>query len=111
MIASSYKKNIFIISFFLLFFLLFFFIQFSVFANTTAEELKIKIEENSNEISNLEAEIIKYQKELNSIGNKKISLENVIKELDLNRKKLNIDIKITEKKIDSTNFLIKKLNF
>lgn len=75
----------------------------------TASELRTKIEESNNEIVDLEEEIRGYQKELVQIGEEAKTLKNAIREIDITRKKLNTDIKITQSKINSTNLEIQGL--
>lgn len=74
------------------------------------DELNSKINQKNNDITILEQEIIKYKTELESIGKRKNSLSNSIKELDINKKKLTADITLTQKKIDKTNLKIQGLS-
>lgn len=76
----------------------------------TIEELNSKINQKNIDITALEQEIEQYQTELNLVGKQKKSLSNSIKELDLNKKKLTVDIALTQKKIDKTNLKIQGLN-
>ncbi len=74
------------------------------------EDLKAKISERTTEIENLEKEIAGYRVELETIGSAKSSLQNEIARIDITRKKLAADIKITETKITATNLNIERLS-
>jgi murein DD-endopeptidase MepM/ murein hydrolase activator NlpD len=80
----------------------------SIFAQS-ADELRDKIDQQNKEIERLEAEIKLYSAQLVETGKQANSLQNEVKELDLSRKKLLTDIKVTENKINGKNLLIKKL--
>lgn len=73
-------------------------------------DLQNKISQKDTDIQELEKEIATYQKQLDNIGEQKNSLSRSIKELDINRKKLNADISVTQKKIDKTNLKIQSLS-
>lgn len=75
----------------------------------TAEELKQKISAKTDEIARIEAEIKQYQKDIEGLGTQKTSLKNSIAQLNLTRKKLEADIKITQTKIDATDLRIRQL--
>ncbi|KKU81521.1 MAG: Peptidase, M23B family [Parcubacteria group bacterium GW2011_GWA1_47_8] len=75
----------------------------------TAVELKAKISSKTDEIKKIEAEIKKYQEDLDVIGAQKQTLKTSIAELNLTRKKLEADIRATQAKVESTNFTIAKL--
>lgn len=75
----------------------------------TITDLKIKIDDRSSEIVNLEKEIQEYQKQLDNIGNEKQSLQKEITTIDITRKKLALDIRVTENKITSSTLNIQKL--
>jgi murein DD-endopeptidase MepM/ murein hydrolase activator NlpD len=75
------------------------------------DELKDKIDEKNDAIASLEKEIQLYQTEITTLGKEKASLSNTIKSLDLSKKKLQADTKITENKIVSKNLEIKELSF
>lgn len=91
------------------FIILFVFSIPSLYAQT-AKELQNKIDQKDSDITKLEKEIASFQKELNSLEQQKSSLSDAIKELDLTKKKLNIDIAITQTKIDRTNLKIQSLS-
>ncbi len=72
-------------------------------------DLKVKIEERNQSVSKLEEEIQKYQKEIEKVGKEKKTLSNEIYRLNLNRKKLITDIRLTDNKIEASNLNIQKL--
>lgn len=75
----------------------------------TAGEINNKINQKNADIARLEQEINGYQNQLNDLGKQKISLNTLIKELDLTRKKLITDMSVTQNKIDKTNLKITEL--
>jgi len=75
----------------------------------TADDLQQKIVERNKDISKLEQEIKSYQKEIDTLGSQAVSLAATIKSLDLTRKKLEVNISITEDKITTKNLEIQKL--
>ncbi|NQV92975.1 peptidoglycan DD-metalloendopeptidase family protein [Candidatus Kaiserbacteria bacterium] len=75
----------------------------------TVEELKKEISDFNAKIAALEAEIAQYEAELNVIGSDKQTLNNAIKELDISRRKLLTNIKITQNQIYSTTLQIQEL--
>ena len=75
----------------------------------TADELQGKISAQNKAISDLEAEIAKYQQQLNSLSKEKNTLSNTLKTLALEEKKLNADIQVTEDKIKATNLRLTSL--
>jgi len=82
----------------------------SVVRAETADELKLKISDRNDAISKLEAEIKQYQQQIDSIGLQKDSLSNALRSLDISRKKLEANTKLTQKKIDEKNSEIKILS-
>jgi len=88
--------------------LCFFFIPLFSFGQSK-EELEQKINNTNSDILQIEKEIANYQKQLNSLGKEKTTLNNSIKEIDLNRQKLNKNISLTESKITKTNLRIQSL--
>jgi murein DD-endopeptidase MepM/ murein hydrolase activator NlpD len=73
-------------------------------------ELRERIEEKAGQIDDLEKDISKYQNQLNQIGEQKRSLEGEIQTLDISRKKVEADIAVTEKKIDTTQLTIEEIS-
>lgn len=79
-----------------------------VFAQSV-DELKKEISDFNAKIAALEAEIAEYEAELNVIGSDKQTLQKAIKELDISRRKLLTNIKITQNQIYSTTLQIQEL--
>lgn len=75
----------------------------------TAEELREKIVAQAIAIEKLEKDILQYQGDLNTLATKKKTLSNAIAALEITRKKLETDIKITQTKVDSTDLKIRQL--
>ena len=75
----------------------------------TAEELRQKIAEQNAEIQKLEDEIKSFQAQLDTLGKDKSSLSTAIKSLDVTRKKLEAQIKVTQGKIATRNLEIQDL--
>lgn len=73
-------------------------------------DLKNKISQKDSDIAQLEEEIRAYQNQLDDIGQQKNSLNRLLRELDLTKKKLVADINITQKKIDKNNLKIQSLS-
>ena len=73
------------------------------------EDLQTTISARTSEIESLEKEIVGYRAELEKVGSAKSSLQNEIARIDITRKKLATDIKVTETKITATNLNIEKL--
>ena len=74
------------------------------------DTLKSKITGRSDKIKDLEKDISSYQKQLQKIGKEKSSLQREVKTLDITRKKLSTDIRVTENKVSTTSLNIKKLS-
>ncbi len=104
------SKKLYNLAFFAILIALFAFLPLYFSRGETAEEIRIKIEQKSEDIAKLEEQIKAYQQELESLGRQKNSLSVSIKELDLTKKKLTADISITQKKIDKTNLTITNLS-
>lgn len=73
------------------------------------DELRQKIEETNRVKAALEKEIAQYQSDLSVIGKEAQTLANAVKTLDLERKKLLADVKLTENKIQATELTITEL--
>jgi murein DD-endopeptidase MepM/ murein hydrolase activator NlpD len=76
----------------------------------TKEDLENQINNKSVDILKLEEDIKKYQNELNTISKQKNTLANTLKEIEINRKKLILNISLTENKIEQTNLKIQNLS-
>lgn len=74
------------------------------------DELKNKINDRNDAISKLEQEIKQYQLDIEALGKEKDSLSKTIKSLDISKKKLEADTKVTQNKIESKNLEIKELS-
>lgn len=75
----------------------------------TAAELQDKISTQNKAIDAAQAQIARYQDQLNQLGSQKNTLANTIKILDLQSQKLAADIKLTEDKISATNLKLSSL--
>lgn len=62
-------------------------------------EIQNKIDANAVQIDMLNAEIVHYQNQLNSLSTKSNTLANEVKSLDITQKKLEADLKLSETKI------------
>jgi len=76
----------------------------------TVDELKQSITERNTKIEDLEKEIDVYQKELIEIGGEKQTLQTAVRSLDISRRKLGTDIKVTQNRIYSTALQIDELD-
>lgn len=81
----------------------------SIDAQSVAD-LQQKIADQTLAIKKLEKEISQYQGDLVTLASKKSTLKNAIAVLDITRKKLETDIKITQTKVDTTDLTIRQLN-
>lgn len=80
-----------------------------VYSASYAEELQAKIDAQNAAIAKLEAEIASYKADLSKTVSAGQTLAGTIKELDLNQKKVETDIKVTLDKIKRTNLVIEQL--
>ncbi len=78
-------------------------------AAAAADDLQAKIDQRNLDIQNLEKEIQSYQKQIDSLGSQASTLAGTIKGLELNRKKLEADISLTQDKIAAKSYEIQKL--
>src|SRR3989344_231231 len=76
----------------------------------TADEIRHNISETEEKIKKVEQEIIQYKNDLEKITTLKKSLKNLITELDITRKKLDAEIRITSIKADNTELKIRQLS-
>ena len=77
----------------------------------TAAEIQAQIDANSAQIKQLEADIVAFQKELDTLGTKKGTLQSAISTLTISQKQLASQIKVTQDKISSANLQIQQLSF
>ena len=74
------------------------------------DQLKDRISDRNTKIQELEKEIAQYQDELEVVGEEKQTLTSEVKTLDISRQKISTDIKLTQNRIDSTNYQIEELS-
>lgn len=75
----------------------------------TASDLQKQIENKNAELQALQAEITKYEKELDVVGAARKTLEAEIKRLDTERKKLSADISVTQNRIATAALTLEEL--
>lgn len=75
-----------------------------------AEDIQSQIDANSAKIKSLEVDIAAFQKELDTLGVKKTTLQSTVNSLALSQKQLATQIQITQNKIASTNLQIRQLS-
>ncbi|HQT82782.1 MAG TPA: peptidoglycan DD-metalloendopeptidase family protein [Candidatus Paceibacterota bacterium] len=75
----------------------------------TASDIQAQINANNDQIASLEADIAAYQKQLDTLGTQKNTLQSTINSLALSQKQLASQIKVTQDKISSANLQIQKL--
>lgn len=73
------------------------------------EELKRNIEEKNKAIENITKEIEQYNREIGVLAGEKQTLAGTIRSIDITRKKLEADIRVTKNKIDRSTLRIKEL--
>lgn len=95
------------------FFILIFIFTFVVSGNPTSasriDELRDQISERDQQIKNIEEEIEEYQEEIEKTTKKASSLKNEINRLDITRRKLNSDIYLSQKQIETSALNIERL--
>ncbi len=74
------------------------------------DELKSQITGQNSQIEEIERKIEQYQRQIDETLEEKTSLQNEIRRLEINAKKLNSDIHLTKKKIETSGFSIEKLD-
>src|SRR5690348_10785550 len=87
----------------------FFFVYAQTSTSTAANALQQKIDQRNSDIKALEAEIAKYQVQIDDLGSQATSLSSTIKSLQLTQKKLEANIALTQEKIASKTYEIQKL--
>ncbi|KKW11643.1 MAG: Peptidase M23 [Parcubacteria group bacterium GW2011_GWA2_49_9] len=75
----------------------------------TITDLKNKITERNTAIADLEKEIAGYQEQLETTGKETKTLQNTIRSIDLEQKKLSAQIKLTENRISAVNLRLQEL--
>ncbi|PIR24375.1 hypothetical protein COV42_01015 [Candidatus Campbellbacteria bacterium CG11_big_fil_rev_8_21_14_0_20_44_21] len=101
----SFFKN-----FFLFCLALFFFLPFLFSEADTIGELRSKIDDRNRRLEEIQAEIARYEKDLEKVGAEKSTLQNAIKELNLTRSKLLAEISKTQTEINNESLNIERLN-
>lgn len=81
----------------------------SAFAESEIDRLKNEINSRSNRLTEIDAEIAKYEAQLKQVGGEKKTLQSAINQLELERKKVSTEITRTENRISSTDLEINKL--
>lgn len=76
----------------------------------TIEELRAKIDERNQTITELEKEIAGYQDELEKVGKETKTLQGTIATINLEQKKLAADIKVTENRIAAATLVVLELS-
>lgn len=76
----------------------------------TVDELERKISAKTDEIQKLEKSIKQHQDNLVSISSQKKTLKNAISELEVLRKKLEAELRVTQAKVDTTSLKLNKLD-
>lgn len=80
-----------------------------VLAQSEIQRLQNQIQDRSNRLSAIEAEIAKFESELKVVGAERQTLQKAINQLELERKKVTAEISKTENLISSTDLEINKL--
>lgn len=76
----------------------------------TASDIQAQIDAHNAQIKALEADIAAFQKELDTLGTKKTTLQSAINALALSQKQLASQIQVTRNKISSANLRIQELS-
>ena len=76
-----------------------------------ASDIQAQIDANNQQLKELQAEIVSFQKQLNELGTKKDTLQSAITSLTLSQKQLASEVQATQNKIASANLKIRELTF
>lgn len=76
----------------------------------TIEEIKDKINDRTDTIKQLEAEIKNFQTQIEGLGKQADTLKNTLASLDLSKKKIEADLALTQNKIENTSYEIQQLS-
>ena len=82
----------------------------AVNAQTEVERLQTQIKEKNERLAEIEREIAEFESALTEVGAEKDTLQRAIDQLNLERQKVQSDIKYTENRIDNTDLEINKLS-
>lgn len=74
------------------------------------EELQSRIRSYGEQIREIDAEIARYQKELDQVGAEKDTLENAVRQLDISRNQIAAKVNSAQTQINSTELTITDLN-
>ncbi|MBI4059500.1 hypothetical protein HY406_00365, partial [Candidatus Giovannonibacteria bacterium] len=85
-------------------------VVFGISRAATIDELKQSIQARESEIGKIEAEIEAYQKQIDENISKADTLKGEIKRLETVLKKLNADLRLTQKKISASELSLEKLS-
>jgi peptidoglycan hydrolase CwlO-like protein len=85
------------------------FIQPSAVAAAATSTVQSQIDAASAEIQTLQAQITQYEDQLTKLGSQKETLQSAIQSLDLQRKKVNASISVTQTKINQTSLKLTDL--
>ena len=76
----------------------------------TAEEIRQQIAGHSAQIEALNKEIAAFEKELNTLGSQKQTLQNTLAQIDVSRKKIAASISVTKNRIGTLELEIQNLS-
>ena len=79
------------------------------FAQTEIERLQTEISERNSRLTDIDSEILKFERQLMEVGAEKKTLQNAIYKLETERKKVNAEISRTSALITSTDLEIDKI--
>ena len=93
---------------FLFLFLILFAIPLIGYAQS-ADEIRERINNQQDEITDIETEIKKYEVQLTQVGREKQTLQGAVYELDVSRNKVNASISLAQRKINNTSATLGEL--
>ena len=73
------------------------------------DDLRSQISDRATKIELIEQEIAQYQNELTRVGKDKRTLQNAVRTLNLSKKKLEADIRVTQNRISATTYQVEEL--
>jgi len=93
--------------------LIIFFVAFITFVDEAEsaliDDLRSQISDRATKIELIEQEIAQYQNELTKVGKDKRTLQNAVRTLNLSKKKLEADIRVTQNRISATTYQVEEL--
>ncbi len=78
-------------------------------AESTPAEVQALIDAQNAQISQLDKEIVEYEKQLNAVGTQKKTLQNTLSEINLSLKKTTASVAVSKRKVSSTQLQIQQL--